>query len=147
MILVGCGKAKLAHAAPARELYTGSLFRAARAYADVAARWERNTWAIVSGVHGLLDQHQEVEPYEGRLPRDVWERERWAERIALEVTRRNRKVGELSLTLLMGADYADPLGRALERQGWDVIEPLKGMGLGTRLRWLTEATRQLRRLG
>ncbi len=27
ILLVGCGKAKLATAAPARELYVGSLFR------------------------------------------------------------------------------------------------------------------------
>ena len=32
--LISCGKAKLAVAAPARSLYTGSLFKAASAYAE-----------------------------------------------------------------------------------------------------------------
>lgn len=60
--LVGCGKSKLDHAAPARQLYTGSLFVA-------ASRWaaECDGWFILSAKFGLLDPETVVEPYEVRL--------------------------------------------------------------------------------
>lgn len=50
MIVIGCGKAKLDRAAPARELYTGSLFRMARRYAVASKR----PWVILSGAHGII---------------------------------------------------------------------------------------------
>lgn len=41
LIVVGCGEAKLAHAAPARELYTGSLFVD---HLRLATRLARGVW-------------------------------------------------------------------------------------------------------
>lgn len=57
-ILIPCGNAKLAHAAPARDLYTGSLFRLARRFAEA-----RGPWWILSAKHGLVHPDTVLEPY------------------------------------------------------------------------------------
>ena len=58
--LVACSKTKLNHAAPARELYTSPLFRAASAYCE--RTYDR--WFILSAKHGLVDPDQILEPYD-----------------------------------------------------------------------------------
>jgi hypothetical protein len=50
VVLVGCVKTKLPHAAPARDLYTSSLFRGRRRYAEQTQR----PWFILSARWGLL---------------------------------------------------------------------------------------------
>ena len=57
-ILIPCGGAKLDHAAPARDLYTGGLFRLARRFAEA-----RGPWWILSAKHGLVHPDTELEPY------------------------------------------------------------------------------------
>jgi hypothetical protein len=76
--LVACCKTKLAHRAPARELYAGTLFKLARAY--VERRCEG--WAILSAKHGLLLPGQEIEPYEQTLVGAPWsEVQAWHRRV------------------------------------------------------------------
>jgi hypothetical protein len=60
VVIVGCGASKLACAAPARDLYTGPLFKAARA--DVEARGL--PWAIASAKHGFVLPETVLEPYD-----------------------------------------------------------------------------------
>jgi len=48
--LVGCGKSKLDRAAPAKDLYTGSLFRAARAFAEQTVSRIKE---LIFPLHGL----------------------------------------------------------------------------------------------
>lgn len=62
-LIVGCGAAKLDRAAPARELYTGSLFRAARAYAERSGL----PWRILSAEHGLISPDKVIEPYDRHM--------------------------------------------------------------------------------
>jgi len=65
LILVGCGARKLAHAAPAKDLYTGPLFRAARAYAEAHA----DAWYVLSAKYGLVHPDRVIEPYNVYLPK------------------------------------------------------------------------------
>lgn len=62
--LVGCGKSKLPHPAPARLLYIGSLFKAARRYVEDAGY---DAWWILSARHGLVHPDEITEPYEATL--------------------------------------------------------------------------------
>lgn len=73
LALIACGKAKLDHAAPARELYTGSLFRAARRHAE-SGRYA--SYRILSAQHRLLDPDRVIEPYD-RTIGDLDDQERW----------------------------------------------------------------------
>ena len=126
MILVGCGKSKLLRRAPARELYTGSLFRAARDYAEASGE----PWAIVSAKYGLLEPPEVVAPYEHKLARS--ERHAWAATVGREFDARYE---ERKVTLLMGAEYAEPLALELSWRGVSVQQPLAGLMLGERLSW------------
>ena len=61
--LVGCGARKLARAAPARELYTGTLFRLASAYAERVC----DEWYVLSALFGLVHPDKVLEPYDHAL--------------------------------------------------------------------------------
>lgn len=135
MIVVGCGKRKLAVKAPARELYTGSLFRMARRYAEASGQ----TWGVLSAEYGLVWPKEELVPYEKPLALRGRDLEAWALRAAA------RCAGSLSkgeeVVLLMGHPYALPFGAALGLIGHASQEPLLGLGLGQRLKWLKEGVR------
>lgn len=71
--VVPCGGAKLDHAAPAHQLYTGSMFRhtfenASRcAELDEAAGLGPARVLILSALHGLIDPDTVLEPYDMRM--------------------------------------------------------------------------------
>lgn len=130
VIVIGCGKSKLEAPARARELYTGSLFRMARLYAEA---WNE-PWFIVSAKYGLMDPERVIEPYEMRLQqRKGGNLQAWADRVATGI---KVEAGMEPVQLLMGRDYAEPIGRALDRVGLRWCAPMDGFGLGHRLQWL-----------
>lgn len=133
--LVGCGKKKLDRAAPARELYTGPLFRAALRYAEAMC----DRVFVLSAKHGLLDIDTVVEPYDLRLPGlSKEDRRAWSSFVAGQL------VGEalcdpdpIEVVALAGRDYCAALSLP---DGWTLTEPLFGLQVGERLRWLTHHT-------
>lgn len=126
--LVGCGKHKLTRRAPARELYTGSLFRAARRYAE-----QCDAWFILSAKYHLVHPDTVLAPYNQRLRAS--DASRWALVCCSGI---GHQVGGVAyrVILLCGADYARPVRAQLEAWGKPVEEPLAGLGLGRRLQWL-----------
>lgn len=132
--LVGCGKAKAARSCAARDLYTGSLFRAARRFAETC-----DAWLIISARFGLVDPAQVLAPYDQRIPRNGIEQRQFA------IVNANRLADyfrgrAFRVTILAGADYADPLADVLRERGIDVTVPLAGLGIGHRLQWLARNT-------
>ena len=130
VVLVGCGKKKLAHAAPAKDLYTGDLFRKARAYAERVG----DDWGILSAKHWLLLPDQVVEPYD--LCLDDLDRDQlraWVFGTQFDIYKR---WPEAKFICLAGELYGQVFGypRHLE-----VEFPMAGMGLGKRLQWLSRA--------
>lgn len=134
MIVVGCGKAKLDVPAPARELYRGSLFRAARHYAELSGQ----RWAILSAAHGVIDPHVVLRPYDQRISNvgPYW-LTRWARLAADGIIERLPHATD-RVEILAGKEYADPLARELEAMEISVVKPLEGLGLGYRIRKLYE---------
>lgn len=70
LILIPCGAKKLAHAAPASELYVGPYSRACLKFArelvdDLDIR-------IISGKYGLMRLTRWTEPYEHKLKARAW---------------------------------------------------------------------------
>lgn len=105
--LVGCGAAKLAHPAPARDLYTGSVFTATSRHARTA--YDR--WFILSAKHQLLHPDQLVDPYDETLNAKTRQQvELWSNRVAEQV---RQQVPE-------GAHLFIHAGRAY----WQHLEPL-----------------------
>lgn len=131
--LVSCVKSKRASASPARDLYTSSLFRALRGYAEANA----DSWYILSAEHGLVHPGKVLEPYErtlNRMPKA--ERDAWAERVRrqlLEVLPRDAEI-----TLLAGARYREGLEDFLRERGYSVAVPLEGLRFGKQLQRLKE---------
>jgi hypothetical protein len=138
--LVGCGKAKLTHAAPARDLYTGPLFRASLRYAEAAARLDPDPWGevyILSGWHGLLGLDQWTLPYELALGDcDRAERRGWAEVVVEQMAGKGWDFERTEFVLLAGAAYVTPLTPHLKQ--WSA--PMAGLGQGKRLAWLKANT-------
>jgi hypothetical protein len=136
--LVGCARAKRPAPAPAGDLYVSDLFRKSRAYAKQCA----DRWFILSAEHGLLHPEQVVSPYDRGLKNmSAVERAAWASRVleALEAV----LVGADRVVILAGKHYYERLVPALRERGVEVVLPLEGMGIGSRLAWLARHTREL----
>jgi hypothetical protein len=131
--IVGCGKRKLSRAAAARDLYTSNLFQLSLRHAEATC----GRVYVASALHGLLELDEVIEPYSRRL-NDLGgkkEREAWGTRVAgcLPVPKGSRPL----LVIYAGTEYAEPLRVGAGRHGWAVAQPLRGLQLGERLRWLS----------
>lgn len=133
--LVGCGKVKRATKAKARALYTSPAFRMALQIAEHRC----DETLILSAEHGVVELDQEIEPYDktlAKMPKP--ERQAWIAKVQASLKRRfeARRVRYL---VLAGAAYA----AAVTGIGSDVEEPMRGMGTGQRMAWLSQQTRAI----
>lgn len=132
VIVVACGSAKAYQPRPAAELYTGSLFRAARR----AAQEDGRAWLICSAEHGLIPPTQLLAPYERVLPDTPDGIARLAGVIATQRHLLTRAAGrvEAGVEVWAPARYT----AALRAGGVDVrLTPLAGLGIGEQIGWLT----------
>ena len=151
--LVGCGKSKLDRSAPARDLYTGPLFTKARAYAEVHC----DAWYILSARHWVVSPSRVLAPYEARMDyKTMGERYIWgacaasglADRLVrdghIELEERNGfmqypESQDHTLVMLAGSTYVDLLLAHLKGKPFTILDPMRGMGIGHRLKWLGNA--------
>lgn len=132
VVLVGCVKTKLDRPAPARDLYTSSLFRKERSYAEAAGV----PWFVLSAQHGLVAPTTVVEPYDLRLSsmaRDY--RRAWGRRVVEQL---KDAVGPLAgrvIEIHASSAYADAIRDHLGFEGAMVLDPLHGLPQGKRLAW------------
>ena len=132
VVLIGCVKMKLDHAAPAEELYVSPLFRKRRAFAESTGR----PWFILSAQHGLIAPDQVLLPYDMRLsdqPSDY--RDRWGGRVMKQLEDAGVAVTGETFELHAGLAYVDPLGWRLTGAGARVVWPFKGLSQGEHLAW------------
>ncbi|MGX5718047.1 DUF6884 domain-containing protein [Arthrobacter sp. MAHUQ-56] len=132
--LVACASTKLSHPAQARDLYTSQLFRKAAKYAELTC----HRWFILSAKHGLLDPAQPVEPYDERLASGP-QAEVWAERVRAQLAAELADTRRAVLVTLAGARYQT----VLRPCQWPFQIPMKGLGIGQQLQWLTAQLAQL----
>ena len=144
--LVGCGKAKLDVAAPAKDLYQGALFKKARAYVE-HKMVEGDEWYILSAQEGCIRPDKTVEPYDKTLlsmNRD--ERYSWAMRSIKDFCRHGyypyHMRQNLRLVFLCGIPYRrdiiEWLSRSEHFDGATIEVPMAGFGIGRQLKWLTD---------
>lgn len=130
VVLVGCAKQKGPNAAPARELYTSTLYRAARTWAESC---NVGGWWILSALHGLVHPDTILEPYDRYLkslpPRD---RRLWAVQTRAQILQRIPP--RATLVLLAGEEYASCLANIPHT----VEKPLAGLSVGKRLQWFKQ---------
>ena len=128
--LVGCASQKLQRPAPARDLYVSSLFRKASAYAEQ----ECDRWYILSAKHGLVHPDDVLEPYDIKLgTKAAGPFAAWGAKVKIQLA--EREGVEVDLLALAGGQYVN----FFYFTPWTVHDPMKGMGIGQRLQFLTNA--------
>lgn len=153
VVLIACSSQKLQHAAPARELYTSSLFTKSLAYARAIVERDPADEAIfvMSAQHQLVPIDRVIAPYDRKLT-DMRKVDRmwWGIRVVDDLAYQLAKLalvdaGKLApsvehVVLLGGQEYTVPVRGALARRGWPYVEPLTGLQVGERLAWLNAHT-------
>lgn len=128
--LVGCASQKLQRPAPARELYISTLFRKASAYAELTC----DRWYVLSAKHGLVRPDDVIEPYDVRLGAKTSPYVRaWAARVQGQLSEELKGMERVTLVVFAGEQYRT----LLQGSAWSYEVPLKGLGIGQQLGWLT----------
>jgi len=126
IVLAQCTASKFDCTDEAQRVYSkSSYFRKQRKY----ARLKADQWYIQSAEYGLLKPDEEISAYDTHAD-NLDDPETWAWEIANQL--RLKVVSPASIEILGGQSYAEPLTPLLERLGYDVIEPLRGLGIGER---------------
>lgn len=138
-ILIGCGKRKAATAQPAADLYTGSLFRKRRAYAEKFGQ----RWFVLSARHGLVPPNVIIKPYDLTLSQ-LCQLDRMAWAVGVVQSLLSEMTGDFvsdsfSIELHAGEDYSEPLRQLLPAVGIQYDWPVRGMSQGDQMRWYTQA--------
>lgn len=136
VVLVGCANRKKSEASKAQDIYTSPLFRASAAI----ARKLTHSWGIVSAKHGLLLPDEVIEPYNVALTSlSKAERAAWGKRTCGQIMDKLAVQSDDIVVILAGDSYAHALSDRLSDRGILVVEPLRGLSLGYRLRTLKAA--------
>lgn len=129
--LVSCVKSKRKSAAEAQDLYTSSLFKSMRRYAESAA----DDWYILSAEYGVLNPNSVVEPYERTLnSMRKHDRDGWAEGVQARLL--DVLPAGADVIILAGERYREAIVPFLNSNGFQVSVPMEGLRFGEQLRWL-----------
>lgn len=137
IVLVGCTQTKAAYPSTAETLYRSPLFKASRLWAITNGK----RWAILSARHGIVWPEQVLEPYDetwARTGRNVHAVRAWGFRVQAELCHLAKEGKPARCAVLAGFTYTRPLRNVGAIRGFD--EPLAGLSIGHRLRWLNENT-------
>lgn len=130
--LVGCASQKLQRPAPARDLYVSQLFRKASAYAQATC----DRWYVLSAKHGLVHPDTVIEPYDMRLGTNHTTSppiHAWAAGVRGQLDVELAGLEDATLVVLAGEQYRT----ILRDSRWPSEVPMKGLGIGQQLGWLT----------
>lgn len=139
VVLIGCTKNKVplsrGEKVPAQELYSVSpLFTKSRRYAEaLIEEGAADEWAILSAKFGLTSRSKKIPTYNETLVGAKIDKKRaWAKRVAKEIL---KTYGDRAhLIFLTSKDYARVVNYLPETMSYE--EPLEGLGIGDRMRWL-----------
>lgn len=146
--LVSCSATKLPHPAPARELYVGPLCQLAL---RVSER-ECDQTFILSAKYGLVELDQVIAPYDHRFAPRVsgpTRREliRWGDAVTWRIAELvEHGITSLTLRVYAGGAYAQGVRWGVNARAGEfatIEEPMAGLGIGQRLRWLNDRVRHL----
>lgn len=129
--LVSCVKKKRAVRCPAQDLYDSDLFRKMKCY----AQQHSDRWFILSAKYGLLSPETVIAAYEQTLnTMRAHDRREWAKKLHAQMREHGLLHSGVSFLWLAGKKYREHLAELLSDYPQD--DPLGGMGIGQRLKWL-----------
>jgi len=130
--LVSCVGKKADSAVRAADLYQSPWFLKARRYAEAG----HDRWWVLSALHGLVAPDEIVAPYEKTLNRlPAADRRAWASGVLHQLDDELHPASRV--VFLAGLRYREHLEAALLDRGHRVEVPMRGMGIGHQLQWLT----------
>lgn len=136
LFLVSCVGQKCELPAQARDLYISSWFKKARSCVEETGC----PWFILSAKYGLLDPNSKIAPYNRTLKTmSANHRRAWASDVMEDLT--PHIAGVHSVTFFAGMAYREFLGPQLHQRGLTVYVPMKGLGIGRQLSWLSKQAR------
>jgi len=131
LVLVGCSATKHEGPCAAADLFAGTGFVKARAYAEQSGL----PWLILSAKWGVLDPTDVISTYHVYLPEQAPSyRQAWGA-WAVEQLLRAYPAGQLTVEIHASAAYVEPLRIPARRVGIGLVEPLTGLRQGERLAW------------
>lgn len=129
--LIGCVKQKRNTACSAQEMYTSPLFRKSYAY---ALRHAQKIY-ILSAKYGLLSPKKIISPYNETLnSKTGHEKKIWAAKVYAQMQQAGIHPDD-EILFLCGENYCKYL-RCIYQNS---VEPLRGLPMGKRLKWLNES--------
>lgn len=129
--LISCTKSKKSTESVARDLYTSSWFRKARAYVERLGM----PWYILSAEHHLVHPDAVLAPYERTLkdmPADA--RRTWADQVTAQILSIRPTIRKCMV--LAGQPYRECLLPNLHKSGIMTEVPMEGLTQGRQLHWL-----------
>lgn len=129
--IIGCGKLKREVRCPARELYCGNLFEAARDYVES----RKLPYWILSGEHQLVSPYKELAPYDLHI-NDLTKEEKliWGALCNVDLVNKVPRNG--NCLFLAGEAYWKEIEVYLKGYAATIDRPLAGLGIGQQLSWL-----------
>ena len=138
--LVSCVGKKRPSRAEAKDLYDSALFAKSRAFVEQRC----DSWFILSAKYGLVEPAEVIEPYEETLnTKSRRERNEWADGIWAALG--PRLMPDDHVTILAGERYRESLVPRLTQYGCHVNVPMRGLGIGRQLQWLSRQLEQPQR--
>ena len=129
--LVGDSNSQRDRLSAAADLFVSPLFRLSRTWAESHC----DAWYILSAEHGLLSPRAPIRPYPETLAASSAERRRdWSRRVREQMRGAGLLSPDVIVVWLAGRAYKDDLDPLLADQVRE--DPLEGLGIGERRRWL-----------
>lgn len=140
IVLVACVKSKRSETAKAKDLYTSTLFRKERNYAESTGL----PWYILSAEYGLVDPEQEIAPYERNLGDESLKyRREWGAKVVSDLEQTAGNLSGKVIEIHAGVNYLQPLRSRLQEKGAIISEPLHGLTQGKRLQWYNNSSSRI----
>lgn len=143
IVLLSCVASKGKEKSKAKDLYKGSLFSKSFSYAK---KLNPDKIFILSALHSLLELDAEIDPYNvtlSNIPKskrksdlkvlNKEEKIKWGEEV-IEQLQRKANLNEDTFIILAGESYIKPIRTNIKI----ILEPMKGLKQGERLKFLTE---------
>ena len=150
--LIACAATKGPLPVAARSLYRSDWFLKARAYAEARQRAYGDPWFILSAKHGLVSPDAKLAPYDYAMKeKSAGAKREWAEdvsdqvlTVAAELDADPMTGAALTVRVLAGEQYRRYLVPMLEASGFNVLVPMRGLGIGKQKQWLVKAAAEVR---
>lgn len=136
LTVISCGFEKAATAKAAKDLYTGPLFKQARAYAEATGE----PWVILSAKWGFVRPDQIIEPYDVRFGKGHADE---VPEATLATQVKNLGLNYSRVQVVGGKEYLDRAERAFGANGILAETPFRGLGIGQLLGALKEARQSI----